>query len=258
MIMMSEDSGNSVFDLSGGAICLDFANTLADRPRSTDESLTRYGDILRWSRQAETLPAADLDSLEHLAEDLEKEARSVFDDAIALREAIYRIFSDLADGDEPANEDLDILTAALPIAMTHLALRSRRDGFEWTWRSSTLTLDRPLWPIVRSAAELLTSDERARVRECGSETCSWLFIDRSRNRRRRWCDMTTCGNRAKAGATTGAEKGWHGPARSSLFAGDPLDRGSPLGRRAHAGGEDASGEPLLALSCCANHSMTAG
>jgi len=54
-----------------------------------------------------------------------------------------------------------------------------------------------LAPVVESAAALLTSPDLSRVRECESETCGWLFIDRSRNRSRRWCDMTVCGNRAK-------------------------------------------------------------
>ena len=59
-------------------------------------------------------------------------------------------------------------------------------------------LDRPLWPVLRSAAALLTSDDIARIRECAAERCAWLFIDHSRNRSRRWCDMRDCGNRAKA------------------------------------------------------------
>lgn len=49
-----------------------------------------------------------------------------------------------------------------------------------------------------SAAELLTSPLGSRVRECDSETCEWLFLDLSHGRTRRWCDMQTCGNRAKA------------------------------------------------------------
>jgi predicted RNA-binding Zn ribbon-like protein len=54
-----------------------------------------------------------------------------------------------------------------------------------------------LWPVVRSAAELLTSDELGRVRECAADNCAWLFLDRSKNRSRRWCDMAVCGNRDK-------------------------------------------------------------
>ena len=60
------------------------------------------------------------------------------------------------------------------------------------------TLAAPLRPIVRSAAELLVSDQLDRVRECDGARCTWLFLDQSRNRSRRWCSMETCGNRAKA------------------------------------------------------------
>src|SRR5207249_84080 len=52
--------------------------------------------------------------------------------------------------------------------------------------------------IVRSAVDLLTSGERDRVKECASATCEWVFLDRSKNHSRRWCDMSDCGNRAKA------------------------------------------------------------
>jgi predicted RNA-binding Zn ribbon-like protein len=52
--------------------------------------------------------------------------------------------------------------------------------------------------ILRSAAELLTAAELPQVRECAGSDCTWLFLDRSRNRSRRWCPMETCGNRAKA------------------------------------------------------------
>jgi predicted RNA-binding Zn ribbon-like protein len=55
-----------------------------------------------------------------------------------------------------------------------------------------------LWPVVRSAADLLTSERVVRVRECAAEDCAWLFVDTSRGPRRKWCDMSTCGNRAKA------------------------------------------------------------
>ena len=59
-------------------------------------------------------------------------------------------------------------------------------------------LERPLWDIARSAADLLTSGDHDRIKECASTTCEWVFLDRSRNRSRRWCDMSDCGNRAKA------------------------------------------------------------
>ncbi|MCL6613391.1 MAG: CGNR zinc finger domain-containing protein [Firmicutes bacterium] len=71
-------------------------------------------------------------------------------------------------------------------------------GFAWKWGGEGKALDRMLWPVVRSAAELLISGDRERVRECAAEGCGWLFLDASRNTRRKWCAMTSCGNRAKA------------------------------------------------------------
>jgi len=60
-----------------------------------------------------------------------------------------------------------------------------------------MTFEAPLWPIARSAAELLASEQVHFIRNCSSKTCQWLFLDTSKNHRRRWCDMKLCGNRAK-------------------------------------------------------------
>jgi predicted RNA-binding Zn ribbon-like protein len=53
-------------------------------------------------------------------------------------------------------------------------------------------------PIVESAADALILGELQRVRRCGDPRCSRVFFDNTKNGRRRWCDMATCGNRAKA------------------------------------------------------------
>ena len=37
-----------------------------------------------------------------------------------------------------------------------------------------------------------------RLRICAGGNCSWLFLDRSKAGRRRWCDMAVCGNNAKS------------------------------------------------------------
>jgi predicted RNA-binding Zn ribbon-like protein len=118
--------------------------------------------------------------------------------AIRLREALYRIFSAAAAGRLPADADLRLLNAMAAEALSRQWIVHRDRGFVWEWRQAGSDLRRPLWPVVRSAVELLTSDERRGVRECASPTCSWLFLDHSRNHSRRWCDMKVCGNRAKA------------------------------------------------------------
>jgi predicted RNA-binding Zn ribbon-like protein len=186
------------FEMSGGALCLDFANTVGDRPTSTNEHLTGYTDLLAWGRQAGLIDSALAKSLGRRAERHKGEAKQVFDEAIALRECVYQIFSGLAAGSRPAVRGLTALNRALTRVFPYRAVVEGDEGFEWKWFGPPEALDRMLWPVLQSAAELLTSDEIHHVRECNSDRCTWLFVDRSRTHRRRWCDMKTCGNRAKA------------------------------------------------------------
>ena len=90
---MKDSETPDEFELTGGALCLDFANTLGDRPRSTNEHLRGYGDFLRFSRQARSIPADDLTELERLYTDCPTCADAVFKRIVEVREAIYRILS---------------------------------------------------------------------------------------------------------------------------------------------------------------------
>jgi len=76
-------------ELTGGALCLDFANTLGDRPRSSNEHLGDYGDLIRFRRQAGVLSAADLDEIERMAEEHPRSARAALKRATDLRENLY-------------------------------------------------------------------------------------------------------------------------------------------------------------------------
>ena len=80
----------------------------------------------------------------------------------------------------------------------HRVLAQEAAKFLWRWDKLDKELDGPVWPIVQEAADLLVSPQVHSVRECGNETCRWLFLDTSKNHSRRWCDMKTCGNRIKA------------------------------------------------------------
>lgn len=188
-----------VFSFSGGRLCLDFANTVdwrdADEP---GDRLIGYPALASWGWQASLLREDDARRLIDEAARRPDDAAATFARAIALREAIYRIFSAVAAARAPAAADLDQLNAALPEALAHARVEAAAGGFTWGWRADAGALDPMLWPVARSAAELLTSDELDRVRECADDDCGWLFMDMSRNRSRRWCSMQACGNRAKA------------------------------------------------------------
>lgn len=185
------------FELTGGALCLDFANTLGDRPRRREEHLGGYSDLLAFAEQTGALDRAARRRLESRAIRRGRRARAAFRRALALRETVYAIFSALAHGRDPSARDLGRLNAALERSLVRLRVAPGPRGFGWSWNEGD-SFERVLWPMARSAAELLVSQEAGAIRECGGDTCSWLFVDRSRTRRRRWCDMSTCGNRQKA------------------------------------------------------------
>jgi predicted RNA-binding Zn ribbon-like protein len=175
----------TVWKFVGGRVCLDFVNTVGGRVRGAviRDKLRDYQDLVGWSEAAGLIAGAG--PMEPRA------GRAVFSRAIALREALYLLFRDRRDPNA-----LVILNRELSIARGHERLSRSRGGFVWGWDDSP-ALDRVVWPVARSAAELLASSELARVRLCEGEDCGWLFLDTSRNGRRHWCDMRDCGNRAK-------------------------------------------------------------
>jgi predicted RNA-binding Zn ribbon-like protein len=183
------------------------------RPTETPkERLGTYADLVAWGEQAGAIDSPGARRLVTTARRRTAAARVALRRARALREALFAIFSAVAGGDVPRAADLEILNDELKRAMGHArivagqggnpirpgSVRGKHAGYRWGWEGAGDDLDRILWPVARSAAELLTDDSLARVRECDAGNCAWLFLDTSRNRSRRWCDMTVCGNREKA------------------------------------------------------------
>ena len=113
-------------------------------------------------------------------------------------------------GVTPDPAPLETFNRELQLAMSRARVhsRSRRPPVGLA-RSNAGTLDlaQPLWPVVRSAADLLTGPSLERVKRCPGEGCGWLFLDTSRNGSRRWCDMASCGNRARVRAFAARQRG---------------------------------------------------
>jgi len=195
--MESNGSTPRIFEFSSGSLCLDFTNTIGDRPNRRGEKIAGFAELLRWSAEAGIVDEDQRDRLAREAARRPGPSRAFFRRAIERRERIYRIFSSLAGGRRPQTTDLDELNRDLARALRHLRVEPAGEGFTWSWTPGG-GFDGLQWPVARSAGKLLTSSESRRVRECASDRCSWLFVDGSRTGRRRWCDMKVCGNRAKA------------------------------------------------------------
>jgi predicted RNA-binding Zn ribbon-like protein len=197
---MYEARQESDWDFESGKLPLDFSNTVewhtSDHP---GETLVSYADLVAWSEGAGLLTEQEVRDLLADAENHLAEASAALEKAIRLRDAIYRIFSAVARDKEPEGMDLAYLNKALTEVLVRMQVVPTSTGFEWGWAAYEGSFDRMLWPIVRSAANLLTSEELNRVGECADDRgCGYLFLDTSRNHNRRWCSMESCGNRAKA------------------------------------------------------------
>lgn len=185
------------FELMGGPVCLDFVNTLDDRfSDQPKELLQSYLDLARFAEDTGILDDLQMDRLFTRSEQT-PEAERALREAIEMREAMYAVFWAVVKRKPLPAAPLLALNQFIRAAAQHVSLVPAGGRLEWRFDSVRTDFETLLWPIARSAAELLSSDQLAYVRACASKTCEWLFLDESKNHRRRWCDMAKCGNRAK-------------------------------------------------------------
>jgi predicted RNA-binding Zn ribbon-like protein len=159
--------------------------------------LPSYRDLARFAEDAGVLSHHQVDHLCAQSEKSPQPAQRALKSAIQMREAMSEVFYALAREKPVPKAALAILNRYVQEAAQHAKLVTADGHFAWQFDPAQDNLESPLWPIARSAAELLASDQLQYVRACASPTCEWLFLDESKNHRRRWCDMTKCGNRAK-------------------------------------------------------------
>ncbi|MEE8584124.1 MAG: ABATE domain-containing protein [Acidobacteriota bacterium] len=184
----------------GNSAALDFVNTVHDRfdPNSRDY-LSTYEDLLRWARLGHLISSQAEDRLALLARLGAGSAERVLADSVRLRESLHRLFLARIGGNDPRAQDLSRLNGWLSAALRHRRLLYESGGYRWSWEQGQERLESPLWPVVIEAGQLLESKESHPLKQCPEpDGCGWLFLDTSKNRTRRWCQMKTCGNAAKA------------------------------------------------------------
>lgn len=186
------------FEFIGGSVCLDFVNTVHGiREGFSYEGLTRYADLVSWSRQADLLTASEAETLRCKAQHDRGEARLILGRASLLREAIYHICTALIAGTQPAGTDLEALNAELRRGTAEASIILTTDGLRWEWGQEEGSLDQMLGPLARSAALLLTSAEAKLIRQCANTHCGWLFVDKTKNHGRQYCRTNICGNKVR-------------------------------------------------------------
>ena len=179
-------------------LCLDFVNAFKDQSWLMQASSEAFERLVAWGVNSGAVEADEAEELRVMAKTDPDAVARTLRRARGIRGLLDRIFTAIAASGRPGERDLAAFNRAVARTLPHLQVVALGGGFLWSWQDGRHPLDRILWPVIRSSAELLVSSASSRIRECASETCSWLFLDTTRNGRRRWCDMNTCGNRAKA------------------------------------------------------------
>jgi predicted RNA-binding Zn ribbon-like protein len=184
------------FEFIGGALCLDFLNTVhhfgAAEP---GDELQTLDDLLAWGREAKLLRPQEVSEIRRQFQSNPKSGEEALGQAKRVRSRLRQLFGPAKRGLE--RKDIAALNSWLK---QHSGIPAVvRDATAWrlAWRPASAGLERLLFEILVSAAKVVTDGPRERIRECASPICTWLFVDTSKNHRRRWCDMQVCGNRAK-------------------------------------------------------------
>ena len=214
--------GMAVLVRNGGMLCLDFINTVEPRtgPVSRDW-LTGYPDLVRWAQHGGLFDEAVAGRLLRSATARPAAAQAAFQAAIDLREGLFRLFAAFAVDAAPAEADLEVLRGAFAAAAQHGRLVPEAGGFDWNFdaavpaEAAAELLDRPWWPVAASGVELLTHGPLDRIKQCPTDAgCSWLFLDTTKNRSRRWCSMDDCGSQIKARRQTDRRRAARRPTRA--------------------------------------------
>jgi predicted RNA-binding Zn ribbon-like protein len=186
------------FQLVAGHPVLDLVNTLDWRFRASgsEELLNDYADLLRLSEQSGLMTPSEV---RKFATGNPVRKKRILSSTRKLRECLAAILYAIADGQAPAIDSVRTLSAFARTVR-------RSEDLEWCdsrlrWKANgdrTNVPDTPFRKLASAALDLLTSEEINKLSACSNPECRWLFLDGSKNKGRRWCDMKLCGNRIKA------------------------------------------------------------
>ncbi|SHN08679.1 ABATE domain-containing protein [Chitinophaga sp. CF418] len=196
---MSKERSIATLALDGGALCFHFINTVnAWRGPNLYEYLGNYEELIEWCRKVDILDEAQRTALLQYATADETAAAAALQKLKRIRETLYHFFSGIAenDGITLSSSVLEKFNKALASALSHLQFERTATGVKATLQRDDTDLMAPLWTVMKSAYDVLTNEEHVRIKEC--ETCGWIFLDHTKNNKKRWCSPLTCGTTDKS------------------------------------------------------------
>jgi predicted RNA-binding Zn ribbon-like protein len=184
-------------DLIGGHVVLDLVNTVNARDQDPADWLDGYAKLLDWAGLSGAFDLGVLRQLRRRAERDPAAASSALRSIKELREAVHGILDAVGQGGTPSDDAVRRLEWSWKAAVAGGRIGMTAGRLDVGLDIETSGLAYLEHDLAIRAVELLESLPQERTRVCAGPRCGWLFIDRSKAGRRRWCDMATCGNAAK-------------------------------------------------------------
>jgi predicted RNA-binding Zn ribbon-like protein len=172
----------------------DFLNTIELENGALVERLTSLEAAAAWLANADVV--SEPRAITSVARTAAAE-KAVLDRLVTTRTALRDVAHAVAHDDAPARKAIDEVNRALA-ARERIELVAADDGVRLGHSHVGDAVDDALARIAEPIVREIGNGNDDRIRICANETCRWIFYDESRGGRRRWCDMATCGNRAKA------------------------------------------------------------
>ncbi len=188
----------ATLQLDGGCPVFDFTNTISNRndPDYFDY-LTKYDDFVDWINKIKLLPKGKMDAIAAFSKSHTRKSADTLRQIIEVREVVFKLFSSLAQQQKADRETVDAFNGFFSEALSNMRVEVGRKEVATSFFVSEKTiLKEPLYILVKNAFDILSTQSFDRIKEC--PTCRWLFLDTTKNGKRRWCNMQVCGSNDKA------------------------------------------------------------
>ena len=185
--------------LDGGILCFNFINTVyAWKGVNLHEYLGTYEEVIAWCKKVGILTSLQRRILLKEANAHQLKAKKALQEIKEIRELLYHFFSaialDSAENISPAM--LTRFNKVLTLSLTHLSFSIEQKKISLKWHTSSADLLQPVWIVIKSAYDIITTGDNKRIKEC--PRCGWIFLDSTKNNKRRWCNPDSCGSTEKS------------------------------------------------------------
>jgi predicted RNA-binding Zn ribbon-like protein len=184
-------------DLVGGLPCLDFANTAGGHTKIREvERIPTFQDVINWAVFAEIVTGSEARAIAQAAKAKPGVAERQVEAMHTFREALQRTVAAISGGQPIAPKDFAKVRAVITEAVGVAEIAREDEAFRWTADAAAPGLGTVLTRVALSAHDMFTRENPSQLRIC--ERCTWVFIDRTKNQKRRFCRQDACGNKARA------------------------------------------------------------